>query len=99
MRIEPTRPHGVGNSPSLDKLREAGMAPAAPSQASQTAGDLQSDQVNLSQQALDMRVARSALAETPAVRQDRVSAVRAQLESGEYKVDSREVARKLLSGE
>ena len=56
-----------------------------------------SDKVTLSSSALREVVTREALA-APDIRQDKVAAVKASLEAGEYEIDAREIAGKILGG-
>ncbi len=97
MKIDPARSQPIGSQP-VDRTQQADLGSAGVQKAEGIGGALRSDQVALSQKALDMQLARKALADVPAVRQDRVQTLRARIESGEYQVDSKEVARKLLEG-
>ena len=54
------------------------------------------DRVELSAGSQDVQKAREILQQTPAVRTDRVEALRQQVERGEYQVDSQQVAGKML---
>lgn len=56
----------------------------------------QEDQVAFSQGARDVARGREALAHLPPVRADRVEALRAAIARGEYRVDSRALAERLL---
>ena len=72
----------------------ANTAAAAPSAA---AAARQPDSVDLSQAARSLSAARSAVAAAPAVREDRVAAIRAAIADGTYSVDARQLARALAS--
>ena len=63
------------------------------SSASETAAG---DSVDLSVRAEDMLTAMDALKSAPEVRQDRVDAVRQQVDTGEYQVDEGAIADKIL---
>jgi negative regulator of flagellin synthesis FlgM len=54
------------------------------------------DSVSLSPQARLLRAAREALAEVPEIREEKVAAIRAQIEAGTYKVDGEEIAGKMI---
>ena len=95
MKIDPTRSQPV-NSQVVSRTERAGVS--GTQGLGGAADGLRSDQVALSQKALDMQLARQAISDVPAVRQERVEALKAQIASGDYRVDSREVARKLLEG-
>ncbi|MEA3402613.1 MAG: flagellar biosynthesis anti-sigma factor FlgM [Armatimonadota bacterium] len=98
MKIDPSRLHSIGRgtvgrvegSDSVEGARpvqEAGASPA-------TRGV---DQLALSQRAEEIRAARAALAEAPAVRADRVAQLKAQVQAGTYKVDPNRVAERILN--
>lgn len=55
-----------------------------------------SDQVDLSQKAADIQAAHRALDAAPPVREDKVAALRAQIEQGTYHVPSRDLADAIL---
>lgn len=95
MKIDPTRSQPVNSQP-VSRTARAGVS--GTQGLGGAADGLRSDQVVLSQKALDMQLARQAISDVPAVRQERVEALKAQIASGDYRVDSREVARKLLEG-
>jgi len=97
MRIDPTRIQ-PGTTQAVGRMQQVDLGAAGAYGNDGVAGSFKSDQVTFSQQAMDMQVARKALAETPAVRQEKVEALKAQVQSGTYTVDSQEVARKLISG-
>lgn len=54
------------------------------------------DKLELSDKAKALQTARAALADAPAVRADRVAAIKQQLADGSYSVTPEEVADKLL---
>lgn len=55
-----------------------------------------SDRVELSAGSLDVKKMKELIQETPSVRMDRVQALKAQIERGEYEVDPYRVADKML---
>lgn len=69
--------------------------PAVNGQAPQAQGD----RVSLSSSAMLHTAAHQAAVNAPDVRQEKVDALKAQVDSGEYQVDSRKVAEKLLQNE
>lgn len=54
------------------------------------------DRVDLSASSLDMQKIKDILAETPAVRTEKVQSLKEQIERGEYEVDPHEVADRML---
>lgn len=54
------------------------------------------DRVELSTGSLDVQKMKEIIQDTPAVRMDRVQALKAQIENGEYEVDPYRVADKML---
>lgn len=61
-----------------------------------SASDVSGDSMDLSGRAEDMSTAMDALRTAPEVRQNRVDAVRGQIEKGEYEVDGGAIADKIL---
>lgn len=59
---------------------------------------VESDRVELSASSLDVQKMKEIIQETPAVRIDKVQALKAQIERGEYEVDSYRVADRMLLG-
>lgn len=57
------------------------------------------DEVELTDTAVRLKRIEASLAEQPEVDQARVDALREQVESGDYKVDGQEIARKLVQME
>jgi len=57
---------------------------------------LPADRVDLSASSQDVQKARQVLENTPSVRAERVQALKAQIERGEYEVDPYKVADKML---
>jgi negative regulator of flagellin synthesis FlgM len=55
-----------------------------------------SDSVQLSASSIDVQKMKMIIQDTPAVRMDRVQALKQQIESGEYQVDPYRVADKML---
>ena len=55
------------------------------------------DSVSLSSGSRDVQKIQEILQETPDIRADRVAEIKARIESGEYRVDARELADKMLS--
>ncbi len=56
------------------------------------------DKVELSASSLDVQKMKEIIQDTPEVRTDKVQALKAQIERGEYEVDSYQVADKMLMG-
>lgn len=97
MRIDPSKSQPISKH-TVGRTEKAGIDGAA-GKTERVSGKLNCDQVALSQQAKDLQLARKALAEVPAVRQEKVQELKARIASGEYDIDTQEVARKLISGE
>lgn len=55
------------------------------------------DSVSLSPQARWLQAAREALADLPEIREERVAAIRAQIEAGAYEVDGEKIADKMIA--
>jgi negative regulator of flagellin synthesis FlgM len=56
-----------------------------------------SDQVSISQTGHDYQIAKAAVSEASDIREDKVAQLKAQIDSGEYKVDEGDFASKLLA--
>ena len=54
------------------------------------------EKVRLSPQVRELQAARTVAAEIPEIREERVAAIRAQIEAGTYLVDSEKIAGKIL---
>lgn len=83
------RPVQVGGQGAAE--RASGKRDSAPS-----AADKPGAQVRLTDSAVQLAALEKALAQVPDVDMQRVSEIRAQLDAGEYTVDSRKIATKLL---
>lgn len=55
------------------------------------------DRVELSRDAIVIDAARKAIADTPAIREDKVEALRQQIQNGTYQVPSEQIADKILA--
>ena len=76
------------NAAALERARSSGSAAEI--------GPAKKDQAALSDRARLLSKARAALAQTPDVRADRVNALRAQMQSGQYQVRYEQLAGRLL---
>ena len=97
MRIDPSRLHSIGRS-SVARVTGEGIEGAGPlrdAAAPRAPGG--ADQLALSRRAEEIRAARAALAETPEVRAGRVAELKAQIQSGSYRVDPDTVAERILN--
>ncbi len=80
-----------------DSKLQAKKTPEATAPRTETAKNTEStDRVELSSSSLDMQKIKEILQETPTVRIDRVQALKAQIDRGEYQVDPYRVADKML---
>lgn len=68
----------------------------APSKDKTTDGGVKTDTVDISDAAKRVRAAREELDRIPDVREDKVAELKKQIESGSYKVDSEQIAEKML---
>ncbi len=73
------------------KIKKSG-AKAVPSAGNNSAVD----QVSISAKSREIQKLESVIASTPDVREDKVAKLKEKIEKGEYRVDPREVARKIL---
>ncbi|MDI9509917.1 MAG: flagellar biosynthesis anti-sigma factor FlgM [Bacillota bacterium] len=56
-----------------------------------------SDKLEISQTAMDYRVAKQIVAKTPDVREDKISEIKKRMEAGTYKVSNRDFAEKVVN--
>ncbi|MGD9498086.1 MAG: flagellar biosynthesis anti-sigma factor FlgM [Armatimonadota bacterium] len=97
MKIDPSKLHSIGRG-SVDGLRRAGLDGVRPADGLAGAGGNEGvDQLALSRRAEEVRAARAALAAVPQVRAERVAQLRAQIESGTYRVDPDLLAERILN--
>ncbi len=96
MKIDPSQIHRIGRG-GVERVSTEGVESAGVSGAQATRASAGADQVALSQRAEEVRAARAALAATPEIRHDRVAELKAQIDSGEYKVDPFKVAERILN--
>ena len=75
-----------------NRVQKAKDRPAADATAAATG----TDKVQLSASSVDVQKMKMIIQETPSVRMDRVQALKAQIERGEYQVDPYRVADKML---
>lgn len=64
--------------------------------AQETKGVQAQDQLYISSTAKDYQIAKQAVAAAPDIREDKVAAIKAQIENGTYEVSSESFAAKLL---
>lgn len=76
----------------VQKVKDASATDATDATEAATA----SDRVQLSASSIDVQKMKMIIQDTPAVRMDRVQALKQQIESGEYQVDPYRVADKML---
>lgn len=76
--------YGVGKTSKSGKTGSAGSV-------------LDTDQVSFSSIGKDMQIAKTALANVPDVREDRVNELKAQIQNGTYNVSNESFADKLLA--
>ena len=79
-----------------NKIQAKRTEGASPAKANGAGVQVGGDRVELSAGSQDVQKAQEILQQTPAVRAERVAALRQQIERGEYQIDSRQVADKML---
>lgn len=97
---------GLG-SPGRNELRTDRSSNGSPKTADTTSSTpattgpnaSSSDQVELSSQATTLKSLESKLAELPEVDEERVAAIKAAVESGEFNIDNEQLASKILSSD
>lgn len=67
-----------------------------PGESHSTGSPAAGDQVSLSPQVRELHAARAAVAAMPEVREEKVAAIRAQIEAGSYVVDGEKIAGKMI---
>jgi negative regulator of flagellin synthesis FlgM len=73
-----------------------GVAPAASTTEAVETERSQDDRVSLSNASKDMQAAEDAVAATPDVREEKVSAIKQAVENGTYEVDPGKIADKMI---
>lgn len=96
MKIDPSQIHRIGRG-SVERIAGQAVEGAGLGAVEATRPAAGTDQVALSQRAEEVKAARAALAATPEIRHERVAELKAQIESGEYKVDPHKVAERMLN--
>ncbi len=83
---------------TLEKLRKSPETEKARPvrKAERQAGATKTDQVSISRKSREIQKLEAILANTPDIRKDKVDEIKRKLDSGQYRVDAREVARKIL---
>jgi len=87
-------------TPALRPSNAAGNAAARPTGATSSAGSevaavANADSVKLSEEAADLAAVQKQLSDAPSIDSARVAAVKALLDSGSYRVNPEEIARRL----
>lgn len=72
------------------------VEPSKPVEPASASSEVKSDAVNLSPDARLVALAHQILAKMPEVRAEKVAALRQQVESGQYRVDSDRIASKMV---
>lgn len=93
MRIDPNQ--GLSGAEGTASDRVASPAPGAASRTAQQSSALQSDQANLSPDAIEYSKLRSAIVNVPEIRTDRVSSLRQTIQAGTYSVSNQQIASAL----
>lgn len=82
----------------IDGKNDAASAhPRGSGEASQASA--QGDRVSLSSSALLHTVAHTAASKAPEVRQEKIDSIKERLSAGEYAIDSKDIAKKLLESD
>lgn len=77
--------------------RDDDAKPKSPGETSSVQEAASGDRVKLSQQVRELHAARAAISQMPDIREEKVTAIRAQIEAGTYKVDSEKIAAKMIA--
>jgi len=97
VRIDPSRLHNIGRS-NVGRVTGQEVEGAGPLRdVASTRATGGPDQLALSSRAEEIKAARAALAQAPEVRAERVAELKAQVESGTYRVDPDKVAERILN--
>ncbi len=87
------------NNKTVEGKERAGSVPKRGQSATTASGakaEAVSDRVEISGRSREMARARERLATTPAVRQEKVDAIKEQIQNQDYKVDAQKVAQKMI---
>lgn len=86
------------SSKAIERISQIlyGSDAAKRAEAPQAQQPLQQDKVTLSPQGKEIQALQRRLAETPEVRQERVAALKAAIERGEYHVPAEKIAERML---
>lgn len=95
MEIKNNLINQTGTYTNLEATKGAAARRAA-QQSSQNASPAQGDTVSVSPEALLRAEANKAIGNSPDVRQEKIDAIKDQLNAGTYSVDSKQIAHKLL---
>jgi flagellar biosynthesis anti-sigma factor FlgM len=104
MNMQPIRPQDATSvymrqaTQGAEVGRAAGGPDAGRRAAAADGGGRRTDRVTVSPEAHELYRAMQAVAQQDDVRVDRVAALRAQLENGNYRVDADDLARRLVDG-
>lgn len=85
--------------PYRSKIDAKNDAASARSRGEASQASAQGDRVSLSSSALLHTVAHAAASKAPEVRQEKIDSIRERLFAGEYTIDSKDIAQKLLESE
>jgi len=96
LKIDPSRLHNIARS-TVGRIAGTGGVEGARSTAGAAGAGAGTDRLSLSHRADEIKAVRAALAEAPEVRAQRVAELKAQIESGSYKVDAHRVAERILN--
>lgn len=78
------------------QVKKADASVSSKPKAEAASASNETDRVELSASSMDVQKAREILEQTPAVRAEKVQALKEQIERGEYQVDPYKVADKML---
>lgn len=97
MKIDPSLTR-IAAGTAADRVARQRVEEADARAAAETARAANADAAVLSAEARDVRLAQRLLAQTPEVRHDRIAELKRLIEAGEYEVDARLVADRLIAG-
>lgn len=97
MKIDPSLTR-IAAGMAADRVARQRVEDADGKVAAENARTANADAAVLSAEARDVRLAQRLLSQAPDIRQDRVADLKRLIEAGEYEVDARRVADKLIEG-
>lgn len=89
----------TGKAEKTDKSKSSKVSESALDKVSSLGGGESASKVNLSERAQDIRKAKELAKAAPEIREDRVAELQKRIDSGNYKIDAKEIADKMVDEE